>query len=167
MFNPFVRFQKRLIPAFRGTKERYLVSQTFTRENNLYKDPNKNYLLLSEYNDLGLAKIHYNAVANDKFATILDLENDKHREKLEEMLAPDSKYIIYSSLVGDPKKAKDALDKSLKGKMQKYLTMHTNWRIGKDEEILPNLEVTFGELYVWVRFGNQKVRDKLSVIENI
>jgi hypothetical protein len=113
MYNPFTRFQPRFIQTFRNVKKRYLVSQTFKRENNLFKDENKNYLLLTHYDDNGLAKIHFNAVSFDKYAAILDLEKDQHREKLTGMLKPDSPYIIYSSLITDPNEVKKSMNKIL------------------------------------------------------
>ncbi len=72
MFNPFSKFEEKFIPAFRKLKKRYLISQSFKRENDLFKE-DKTYLLLSHYEDHGLAKIHYNAISSDKFASIIDL----------------------------------------------------------------------------------------------
>lgn len=166
MFNPFVLFEEKFISTFRKVKKRYLVSQTFTRVN---KETNKDKvcLMLTQYADKGLAKIHFNALSSDKFASIIDLENDKHRKKLEEMLTLQSNYIIYSSLTIDPKEVKSLSDKIFKEKVQKFIEKKTNWRIGREQTIKPKLEITFGELYVALKYGTQTIRVRLEELENI
>lgn len=163
MFNPFSRFEEKFIAAFRKVKKRYLVSQTFTR----YRQEDKTCLMLSHYDDKGLAKIHFNALSTDKYAAIIDLENDKHREKLLTMLAPQSGYIIYSSLTIDPKEVKTIFDKNFKEKTQKFIANNTNWRIGREQTIKPKLEFIFGELYVVLKYRTQTMRIKLEELESI
>ncbi len=140
--------------------------QSFKRENNLFSE-NKTYLLLSHYEDHGLAKIHYNAISSDKYASIIDLEIDQHREELLSMLNPTTSYTMYSSLTIDPKEIKSATDKIFKYKIQDYISRNTNWRIGRDQTVIPKLEITFGELYVVLKFGNQTIRIRLEEIENL
>lgn len=166
MFNPFVKFEEKFIPAFRKVKKRYLVSQQFTRHEAQDKK-DKNFLMLTHYDDKGLATIHFNALSADKFAAIIDLENDAHREKLLTMLHPGSKYMIYSSLTIDPKEVKSLSDKIYKEKIQKYIEKKTNWRIGREQTIKPKLEITFGELYVALKYGSQVIRVRLAELENM
>lgn len=166
MLNPFARFQVKFVDGFRQLQKRWLVSQTFYRENHLFREEGKVYLMLTHYSDKGLAKIHHNAVLHDRYASIIDLENERHREKLLSMLTPGSNYRIYSSLVTDPKQVKMALDRTLKEGIQKFITTNTNWRIGREQTITPNLEITFGELYITMRYGTQQLRVKLEEIEN-
>lgn len=166
MFNPFVKFEEKFITTFRKVKKRYLVSQTFTRvDKEIIKD--KTCLMLTQYEDKGLAKIHFNALSADKFASIIDLEKDIHREKIVAMLAPQSKYIIYSSLTIDPKEVKSLSDKIYKDKVQKFIEKKTNWRIGREQTIKPKLEITFGELYVALKYGSQTIRVRLEELETI
>jgi len=166
MFNPFVKFEEKFIPAFRKVKKRYLVSQRFKRYGE-QNNQDKTFLMLTHYDDKGLAKIHFNALSADKFASIIDLENDVHREKLSTMLAPQSIYIIYSSLTIDPKKVKSLSDKIYKEKIQKFIDTKTNWRISREQTIKPKLEITFGELYVALKYGTQTIRIRLEELETI
>ncbi len=166
MLNPFTKFEKRFIEAFIKAKKLYLVSQTFTREDNLFKKEGKDYLFLTHYDDKGSAQIHFNALSGDKYAALLDLENEKHREKLISMLSPESKYVLYSSLIVNPKMMEEALNKTLSYKVKRYLETNTNWRIGRDQTIYPKAELVFGELCVSIRFGSQTLKVKLSDIEN-
>lgn len=163
MFNPFSRFEEKFIPTFRKVKKRFLVSQTFSRD----KQADKTCLMLTHYDDKGLAQIHFNAVSFDKFASIIDLEKDKHREKLLEMLNPQSNYIVYSSLTIDPKEVKKTADGLFKDKVQSFINKNTNWRISREYTVKPKLEITFGELYVVLKYGTQIMRVKLEEIENV
>jgi hypothetical protein len=168
MLNPFARFDERFIAAFRNAKKRYLVSQTFTRENNLFKDPKKHYLLLSHYDDPNLAKAHLKAVENDKFADTFDLENEKDRERLLHMLDINSDFVIYSILDTNPKATKLTFDKIFKYKIQKYIANNTNWRISREQTYVPSLETTFGELFVILKYpGKREIKVKLEELENL
>jgi hypothetical protein len=164
MFNPFSRFRVNFIPTFRKAKKRYLVSQTFTRDSS---PDGKTFLMLTHYDDRESARVHLNAISFDKFASIIDLEKDQHREKLLDMLSPDSKYVIYSSLTIDPKEVKKTVDSLFKDKVQQFINKNTNWRISRDHTVKPKLEITFGELYVVLKYGTQTIRIKLEEIENV
>ena len=165
MLNPFIRFDKRFVQRFKDLKKIYLVSQSFKRGEDLFKDGEKKYLMLTHYDDLGLAKIHHNAVIEDKYAAILNLEKEEHVQKLLKMLQPDSDYIIYSSLIGDPKLVENAMNTTLREKVASYVKNQTNWRIGRDQTLVPKLELTFGELFITMRYGSQRIRVKLEEIE--
>jgi hypothetical protein len=164
MFNPFSRFQEKFIPAFRKVKKRYLVSQTFTRERS---QDGKIFLMLTHYDDKESAKVHLNAISFDKFASIIDLEKELHRNKLLEMLSPQSSYVIYSSLTIYPGEFKKTVDDLFKERVQRFINKNTNWRISRDHTVKPKLEITFGELYVVLKYGTQTIRVKLEEIENV
>ena len=166
MFNPFVKFEEKFIAAFRKVKKRYLVSQQFKRYE-VQNNKDKTFLMLTHYDDKGLAKIHLNALSADRFACIIDLENDVHRQKLLMMLSPESKYIIYSSLTISPKEVKSLSDKIYKEKVQKFIDTKTNWRISREQTIKPKLEITFGELYVALKYGAQTIRIRLEELETM
>ena len=167
MFNPFAKFDERFITGFRNAQKRYLVSQTFKRATDHFTDEEKINLILSHYDDLGLAKIHLNAISKDKYASIIDLEKDAHRNKLTEMLQPGSKYSIYTSLITDQTAIVKQTDIIFKDKIKKYLSTSTNWRIGRNDEVKTKLEITFGELFFTIAFRTQKVRVALEELENI
>ncbi|HNP24433.1 MAG TPA: hypothetical protein PKM63_21140 [Panacibacter sp.] len=167
MFNPHERFQPRLVKAFQQAKKYYLVSQTFQRGRDVIKDESKEYLLLSHYDDKGHALIHKNALPHDKFAAILDLQNEAHVKKLNEMLQPDSKYIVFSSLISDADKVERTMNQLYEVNIKTWIRTKSNWRIPANYTIHPKLELIFGELFVHMGFGSQKVRLKLADLEKI
>jgi len=165
MFNPFSKFEGRLIPKFRELKKRYLVSQIFTRDNDLFKEDGVISLLLTHYDDPGLAKIHFNALSGDKYAAIIDLENEKHRSRIETMLKDENAYHLFSSLVLNNKILEDALDTIFTDKIRAYISRNTTWRIGSNKTIKPKLEITFGELFVVLKYSGQTIKVTLQEIE--
>lgn len=166
MFNPFSRFEEKFIPVFLNLKKNFIVSQTLKLASS-YHNQNKVFLLFSHYGDKGLAKIHYNAVSSDKMASIIDLENGKHKHKVLEMLQPESQYVIYSSLTIDPKELEALTEKLFTQKIHKYISTCTNWSIGRDQTVKPRLEITFGELYINIKHRSQTIRLKAEELEKI
>ncbi|MEO5563734.1 MAG: hypothetical protein ABIR18_09875 [Chitinophagaceae bacterium] len=166
MFNPFVPFHIKMIEELRKMRRRYFVTQTNKAELDVINDDPKIPLLICDYENLGLAKIHFNAiVTSDKFRAIIDIEKDEHRAKLKEMLGADSKYKVYSSFIQDVKTVEKRLNDKYSKNIRNYITRMTNWRIGADKTISPNLELIFGELFVTLKYGSQSVRIKLAELE--
>ncbi len=122
-------------------------------------------LLLTEYDDLGLAKIHLNALKADKLAAIINLGLDIHKEKLEEMTGDGSKYFLYWNMVRDSEAIKKNLDKNYSLYIKRYIDKNTNWRISRDSTIISNLEVVFGQLFVTLKHGSQQIKVKFEDIE--
>ena len=86
MLQPFEPFTWSILVRLIKLERPYLVSQTYHRA--APSPEEKIQLLLTEYNELGGAKLHLNAIKKDKYAAIVDLNNARHRKKLEEMLLP-------------------------------------------------------------------------------
>lgn len=166
MINPFSLMHSGYIDAFRMRGKRYLILQQFTRENNLFKEEGKTYLLVSHYDDLGLALLHYKEVKDEPVARMIDLEKENERIEFESMLSVNSEYIVYSILDSNPKATKMAIDKQLKYKIQDYVAKETKWRISRHHEFVPDLEVTFGELFVILKYSGRNIRVPLKDLEN-
>lgn len=166
MINPFTLMNDKFIAAFRQRGKRYLVLQNFTLENNLFKQPGKSYVLVSHYDDPGLALLHYKEVMREDMAMLIDLEIEQQRQQFESMLLPESGYIVYSVLNSNPAATKLALDK-LKYKIQDYIATHTQWRISRHHEMIPALETTFGELFVVLKYSGQTIKVPLKEFESV
>ena len=167
MFNPFERFQPRFIEGFRKAGKRFLVSQSMKMLRDHFDDETKDYLLFSHYNDISYARIHLSALQNDKYAAIIDLENEKHRNKVLDLLAHDSPYIVYSILIGNNKMVEARLNAKYRDHIRRYVTRNTNWRLGSDKVLKPQLDLAFGELFLILKYGSQQVRFKLEDLEKI
>lgn len=155
------------IAAFRQKGKRYLVLQEFGRENNLFKEQDKKYVLVSHYERSAEAMHHYKVVKNDPLARIIDLENDSERSEFEKMLHVDSAYKVYSILDANPEATKRAIDKQLKYKIQDYIAANTQWRISRHDEFLPVLKTKFGELIVILKYHGREIEVPLKELEKI
>jgi hypothetical protein len=167
MLQPFELFRVIFIEKLLKLKKRYLVSQSYKRALNHFEEEQKTDILLTDYDVLGAANIHLNAVKHDKYASVIDLENPVHKNKLIEMLSENSKYRVFWSVVKSSKELQLGIDAKYKDNMRRYIERHTNWRIKSDATIYPSIEVTFGELFIVLKYAGQTLRIKFEEIEKI
>lgn len=165
MFQPFEVFKPLYIKKLITLKKVYVVTQSYTAGTHALKDENKTGILLTDYDDIGLANIHKAAVRTDKYASVINLNNQKHAAKLQEMLADDSPYQLYWSVVKDLESVKKRVDVKYKDHIRRYIQKNTTWRIGGDETIRPQLSVVFGELFIFLKRGAQELRVRFEEIE--
>lgn len=164
-FNPFELFSTSLVAAFIKRGKIILVSQTCRAAFDHYGDPSRINILMTHYSDEGLALVHYKAVKDDPYGAILYLNRPKHHAKLLEMLQPDSKYRVFTSLVKSIEELQARLNKKYKDNICRYIARNTTWRIGGDKKIIPKMQLIFGELYVHMKYGGQTLRVLLTDIE--
>lgn len=165
MLQPFELFRPMYIPKLLALGKKFLVSQSYPRGIDYLADERKTPVLISDYDDHGLAKVHLNAVKHDHYAAILLLDKPTHKNKLLEMLATDSKYRVFWAIVQSGKELQERVNKKYKDKMRNYIAVHTNWRIDRNTEIRPTIQVTFGELFIILKHGSQTLRIKFEEIE--
>lgn len=165
MLQPFEIFKFQYIPKLVSLKKNLLVSQSYKNGYDHFADVHKTDILLTDYEDIGLAKIHLAAIKTDKYASAIDLTKEKHLQKLIEMLAADSDYAIYWAIVKSTDDLKKRVDMKYKDHIRSWIMKNTTWRIGADETIRPQLQVIFGELFVTLKRGSQEVRIKFEEIE--
>lgn len=165
MLQPFYAFRTEFVEGLIKLNKNYLVSQTYKRGESLYTQ-DKTCLLLTDYDDIGLAKTHLNALKHDKYAAIIDLNKQAHKQKLLSMLAPDSKYKVYSCMIKSAEELALRVTKQYKHQMRRYIENRTNWRIGRDTELRPKLSFIFGEIYVVLKWSNRTLQVKFEDIEN-
>lgn len=120
---------------------------------------------MTDYDQLGLAQIHYSAVKHDKYASIIDLTNPKHKNKIIEMLQPDSGYRLYWAIVKSMDEIKKRMDLKYKDNIRRYLMKQTTWRIDASDHIRASLQVIYGELFIILKRGNQTLRVKFDDIQ--
>jgi|SRR5450432_1886565 hypothetical protein len=167
MLQPFEDFRPNYIPRLLELGRRYLVSQTYYRIRELETDSTSSRvnLLLSDYVELGEARLHMNAVKKDSYAAIIDLKNPAHLKKIQEMLMAGSRYRIFFAVVRSAKELENLVNKKYKDKLKQYVDKQTNWRISHDAVVKPTIQLSFGELFIIMKHGNQRIRIKFEEIE--
>ena len=101
MFQPFELFQPLFIKRLIKLNKIYIVSQSYKAGISDFEEGKNASILLTDYDDIGLANIHKAAVKTDKYAAVIHLNNPAHLQKLKDMLEPDAEYKIYWSVVKD------------------------------------------------------------------
>lgn len=165
MLQPFELLKLTYIDRLIQMKIFYLVSQSYRRAIDHFTETQKCDILVTDYEDIGLAKIHVNAVSHDKYAAIIDLKNGIHLNKLRSMLDPASNYTMYWSVVKDARRIEQRLDYRYKDHIRRYISKNTNWRVGADQKIRPSFQIIFGELFTVLKYANQTLRIKFEEIE--
>ena len=71
MFQPFERFQREYIDRLIRLDKIYIVSQSYDRAIDHFEDP-KEPVLFTDYDQLGLAQIHFSAIKNDEYGSLIN-----------------------------------------------------------------------------------------------
>ena len=169
MFNPLLKFDPRLIPRLRGLKYRYLISQSYPRGRQPHESEERVPLLMTQYEDRGLALTHLDALQKgikDRFAALLDLEHEPHLKRLLAILQPDSKYNVFIHFIENQAKMDQLAKELFKQHLADYIAQHTTWKLNRNTKLLPKLQLIFGRWFVEVRFGGQSRTIPLEDIEN-
>src|SRR5687768_9590031 len=119
-FLPFERLSHALIAAFRKKGKRWLVSQTLQVNIADTALLSKILIITTHYDDKGIAFVHHQAVLEDKFASVIDLEREVHLKQLDTILSNDSKYIVYSSLIRNRERVEKQATELYKEKYWRY-----------------------------------------------
>ncbi len=165
MLQPFELFERSYIEKLISLKKNWLVSQTYVRRFDHFDDGQKINILLSDFDDPGLAKVHLNAVRQDPYASIIYLQKGRHRASLEAMLMPDSKYRVFWAVINSRQELEKLVNTKYKDRMRAYIENSTNWRVSGSSTIRPVLQLIFGELYILLKHAGQQIRIKFEEIE--
>ena len=167
LYNPLERFVGQMIPGFLEMKRVFLVAQSYPRGRNPLEDKPQPSLLLCDYASPGAAQAHLGGIRHDEWAALIQLESRVHREKLEEMAAPGSGYLLYAAFVRDAKKVNLYYNRHLAEAIREYIRRETSWQPGRGEILRPNLELVFGELFVRLSFQGQVLKERLEEFEKV
>lgn len=165
MLQPFLPFRFMYIERLLALGKRYLVAQSYPRGTKTMDGSTKTGILLTDYDDAGLAKTHCHAVRQDRFACVIDLENHTHVSKICDLMKPRSKYLLYWSVVASAEEFKKNIMRRYADNVRRYVQGNTEWHIGAAETIRPCVQVIFGELFMILKRGSHELRVKFSDVE--
>lgn len=166
MMQPFELLKPQHVERLIKLDKKYLVTQSYTRGRNNYPEAFTIDILVSDYDDLNYAQVHYNAVKNDKYASIIHFNKIEHKNKLDEMLHG-NKFCVYWAVVKSVEGLQNKMNEVYADSIRKYISRNTSWRIKSDNTILPKLEVIFGELFIIIKFNSESIRVKFEEIEKM
>lgn len=166
MLQPFIRLLPVFVQKLEAINQKYIVTQSYKAGKSVLAEREVSSILVSVYDDLGLAKTHWNAVREDAMAAIIDLNKPAHKEKLYEMLSG-SKYLVYWSVVKDAAALEKRINAKYRDNMRRYIEKNTTWKIARDATLRPSIQLVFGELYINLKYGSQLIRVKFEEIEKV
>lgn len=167
---PFEPFKAMFVDRLIKLNKKFLVTQSYAvaYDNVADRSADRIPLLLTDYEDLSRAKTHWNAVkANDKYAAIIHLELEAHRNKLFEMLKAGSSYQLFFAVVKSATELEHQLNLRYKDHMRRWIDTHTTWRITRDAAIRPSLQLVFGVLYINLKYAGHRARIKFEELEKV
>lgn len=166
MLQPFLKMEQVYLDRLVELKKRYIVTQSYNRHFDHFTEEHLPGLLLSDYEDAGLAKIHLNAVSHDKLSALLDLSKTSHYRKVQELMWGE-KYEVYWCIVKSAAALKKRLDAGYKAKIRKWIEKNTTWNIKASDSVSTQFEVRFGELFLILKWRTQKASLKFDDIETL
>lgn len=167
MFQPFVLFKPELIERLINLKRIYVVSQLYDFKSYNVNADIKTNILLSDYDDLSIAKNHLRTLSTDKFAAIIDLAKKSHCVRLHQILLPSSEYCVYWSSLYNRQELKRKIDTDYSPAIDYYLIRNTHWKNKTDEIFYRDLQVINGELYITIKSKTQSVDIKFRDIAEL
>ncbi len=163
VLNPFEKLDKRLIDAFVRTNHLWVVTQRFTRLPQAENGPAP--LLCTDYDDYGLALVHKKALREDPYAFILDLSRKVHLQKLKEMAEPGSAFHLFAAIVRSRTGMEKRLNRVISDNLRRYIAKQTRWKVTGGKSPVCQYETTFGELFVILSYGSERLRVRLEDVE--
>lgn len=164
MFQPFIALEKIFVDRLMSMNKIYLVSQTYHRGTNPFDEETRQGILLSDYDNPGLAIMHLNALKADKFAALIDLSKQVHYHQLITKLGS-NKYRFYWAMTKNAHDLQKRIGTRYKARISRYAKEKTNWNISTTDPLRTQFEVTFGEIFLVLKWRSQKVRIKFEEIE--
>ncbi|HEY4150336.1 MAG TPA: hypothetical protein VGM41_15460 [Chitinophagaceae bacterium] len=166
MLHIFEPFKPIYLPELIKQKRFYLVSQSYHRHlGNLPATETKSGLLISCYEHVNMAKTHVQALTNDRYAAVINLQKPAHRTKMQDLLEEYSKYRVFVAAVKNNAEIEGRINRLYRAQMKRYIEARTDWRISADTTLRPHLHLVFGELFITIKYGNKEIRVKFEEIE--
>ena len=164
MFNPFAPFDPRLLEKFKLKGVKAFVKQTYERGKSRLDENNVTAYLLIHFTSLAMAQQYFQSIQADTGRRLFRLDDPAEFQELHSLLNKPSNSRFFTALtIKDAnEKAKKLLDKQIRA----YITYKTDWHPPRSADISFNLELSFGELYVQLKYDNREIKMKLSELEN-
>lgn len=166
MLQPFEVFKPLYLNKLVQLQKHFLVTQTYQRGHDPFEQGPKTPILLSDYSDEGLAKIHLGALKEDRYAALVDLRRAEHRQKILDMLSPASSYRLFWAVVTSTKELEARINERYKDHMRRYIEQNTSWRIGRNTTLRPSIQQIFGELFIILKYSSETLRITFEQLEN-
>jgi hypothetical protein len=163
MHNPFMLLSPSLLVSYVKSGNGFFVRQTFQRGLSVLDPLTRAAFLITQYNDYGQAKTHYDELHKDPNRFLYNLNDAEHYQKLQVAASQPHGYKIYTPTVSQPWKPTTEIANNIRT----YISRKTNWSPKRNELVKADLCVRFGELFVTLRYSIHAVTVPLAAIEKL
>jgi hypothetical protein len=165
MLQPFLPLKSIYLKRLVSLGKRYLVVQSYARAFNPLSQDKRQGLVVTDYDSIGQAKIHLNAIKTDQYAAILYLDNETHSRKINELISPGSDFQVFWGVVFKADELQKKLTLGYKEHIKRYISTNTNWKISRDIGVQPKFKIIYAELFIILKYGNETLQIKFLEIE--
>ena len=109
MHNPLVLFSTDLLNSFIKAGHKFFVRQTYKRGIDHFDDTQKGAYLISHYNDINKATMHFEALKFDGNRYLYDISKEEDLQRLKIAAQQPNGYKIYSALLQQAWKPSDLM----------------------------------------------------------
>ncbi|WP_126244442.1 hypothetical protein [Chitinophaga rhizosphaerae] len=159
MHNPLAILRPAVLEGLLAAGHRWFVRQQYPRG----MHPSlKAAFLISAYRNIGEARAHFEAIADDPQRRVYDGNDAADRERLFAAAAQPDGYAIYVGLLA---KRKWSPDPATGAAIKQYVRAHTNWKPDRKENLHVSLFIQFGELFLTLKTKQEEIKIPFSDIE--
>lgn len=161
MHNPLALLTRELLDALIKEGQLHFVRQVYHRGMQQYEPGLKGVFLFSYYSDKETAKKHFKVLVNDQYADLYDATIPEQKERLYKAASQPAGYQIYISMLKDKEWQPSP---ELGPKLKRYISAQ-GWKPGRGATVGIDIFIEFGELFLTLKSGPDKLKVKLSDIE--
>ena len=159
--NPFGLLSLKLLHALIHAGQRYFVRQSYPRGFNPFDETLKRAFLLTHYERLPDAQMHFNLVSQDRHRFLYDSHNPEHFERLERAAKQIPGWPVYTPLLEKPWVPSEKMAELIR----RYIANNLSWTPAREETVKADLFTQFGQLFVTLKYRSQEIRVLLEDIE--
>jgi hypothetical protein len=161
MHNPLLLFTTKQLHALIMAGKCYFVRQTYKRGIPVGYEGIKGAFLLTHYEDLSRAQVHYDAIAADPNRFLYDSSKAEHFKKLENAATQPKGYLIYEALLQDVWKP----GQKVAAQINRFINTTLPWKPGRNDGVNAKIFLQFGVLFITLKYRDEEIKVPFSEIE--
>lgn len=160
MYNPLRAFEPKYLEAFRKKGVKAFVKQTYKRGKGNAPDSPDAFLLI-HFENLLAAQQYHDVIKYDLSRELLLMDSADDIGRINNLLKTAAVFMTLTAPDAN-ERARKVLDKRLKA----FIEHKLNWRPGRSDEVIFDLDIQYAEIYATLKFRSKEIKVKLEDIEN-
>jgi hypothetical protein len=162
MFNPLSPFHLHYLDAFKRKGVKAFVKQTYARGKMAFDEKHLDAFVLVHFENLLAANQYFDVVKEDPARELILADEPAGKTRIRELMNSSRLFTMLTVKDAD-QKARKLLDKKLRA----FIEYKLNWHPSRQDDVIFQLDVQFGEVYARLKFRSKEIKVKLEEIENL